>query len=905
MRAGNPPGLPAIRYRAGTQPEFLARMLAALSRQAVPDGTRPLSALSARTPDDPMIGLLDAWATVGDVLTFYQERIANEGFLRTATERRSVLELARAIGYELRPGVAASTFLAFTVDDAPGAPGSATVPAGSKIQSIPAKGGLPQTFETSTAIECRAAWNALKPRLRQPQPVDLEASTIFVEGTVSDVKVGDLVLIVTEVDGTAVTAQKQVTAVTVEAALTRTRVDLEGAVRDVPPYVFKSGIHQQATLAYASFDSANVQSYVLENQWAEDDLTAFIGIQGWDSLAIEQTVYAAKPAPPAYIAPAADDPLPPVQVGVYAFKVRVGAFGNTAPRWASLPKDQRVELDDNDNNVAPYPSSWDAGGGPSIRTDSAGNTFDDPDFYLERTVAEITKGTFVVLEDSDTIGSYRVAGTLDASLADFAISARVTGLTVQDPAGGGPTGLDDYKMRSTTIHGGSRPLALAQLPIEATFGKGTPEALQLTLDTMVLGLTKGRSVVITGERADLPGVIASEGAELKDIVHGDALTTLFFATELTNTYVRSSATISANVVRATHGETVNEVLGGGNASRPNQRFSLRRPPLTYIAGGGPSGAASTLSIRVNDILWPESPSLYATGPHDETYIVRIDDDHVPTVIFGDGTRGTRLPSGAENVTATYRTGIGLAGQVPADSLTLLQTRPPGVRGVTNPVAASGAAEPEALADARSNAPLTVLAMGRIVSLRDYEDFVAGYAGIGKAQAALLVRGETAFVHVTIAAADGTVVSPSSELFLSLQSEVAHASDPIRACLIETFRPIYFHLNATIRIDPRYRSDAVVAAAKDAVRHAFAFDRRAFGQPVTAAEVVTVIQGVAGVIAVDLDDLFRVDNATDPPPPTLATVIASERAGLTASSTLAAQLLLVNPGAVDIRDAGAT
>jgi len=52
---------------------------------------------------------LDGWATVADVLTFYQERIANESYLRTAIERRSLLELARKIGYELRPGIAAGT----------------------------------------------------------------------------------------------------------------------------------------------------------------------------------------------------------------------------------------------------------------------------------------------------------------------------------------------------------------------------------------------------------------------------------------------------------------------------------------------------------------------------------------------------------------------------------------------------------------------------------------------------------------------------------------------------------------------------------------------------------------------------------------------------------------------------
>ena len=61
--------------------------------------------------------MLDAWAAVADVLTFYQERIANEGYLRTATERRSVLELARLVGYQPRPGVASSVYLAYTLDD--------------------------------------------------------------------------------------------------------------------------------------------------------------------------------------------------------------------------------------------------------------------------------------------------------------------------------------------------------------------------------------------------------------------------------------------------------------------------------------------------------------------------------------------------------------------------------------------------------------------------------------------------------------------------------------------------------------------------------------------------------------------------------------------------------------------
>src|SRR6516162_870480 len=137
----NRPGLSTLSYRIGTYDAFLRDMLAQLHACAIADGPnqglRPLASLTSRAADDPAIALLDAFAVMADVLAFYQERIANEGYLRTATERLSVLQLARMIGYELSPGVAASAFLAFTVDDSPGAPGSAAVSKGLKVQNIP------------------------------------------------------------------------------------------------------------------------------------------------------------------------------------------------------------------------------------------------------------------------------------------------------------------------------------------------------------------------------------------------------------------------------------------------------------------------------------------------------------------------------------------------------------------------------------------------------------------------------------------------------------------------------------------------------------------------------------------------------------------------------------------------
>jgi hypothetical protein len=104
--------------------------------------------LTSRSSDDYAVALLELWAYVCDVLTFYQQAIANETFLRSAVLRESVTRIAALLGYEPFPGVAASLPLAFTADRGV----TIQVPAGLKTQSIPPPGDNPQTFETSEPI---------------------------------------------------------------------------------------------------------------------------------------------------------------------------------------------------------------------------------------------------------------------------------------------------------------------------------------------------------------------------------------------------------------------------------------------------------------------------------------------------------------------------------------------------------------------------------------------------------------------------------------------------------------------------------------------------------------------------------------------------------------------------------
>ncbi len=212
----NPAGLSALEYRVGTHGRFKAQMIADIASEAT------LTKLTTRADNDLTIALIDAWATIADVLSFYQERIANESYLRTATERRSMLELARSISYELRPGVSASAYLAFTIEETVGSPVTAVVSAGTKVQSVPGQGELPKTFETVEEIMARREWSMI-PKQKEKQDIfqALERGSIYFEGTATKLKAGDGLLFVA---GGEPVAFRITRGVEVEAGMGRTHV---------------------------------------------------------------------------------------------------------------------------------------------------------------------------------------------------------------------------------------------------------------------------------------------------------------------------------------------------------------------------------------------------------------------------------------------------------------------------------------------------------------------------------------------------------------------------------------------------------------------------------------------------------------------------------------------------------
>ena len=118
--------------------------------------------------------------------------------------------------------------------------------------------------------------------------------------------------------------------------------------------------------------------------------------------------------------------------------------------------------------------------------------------------------------------------------------------------------------------------------------------IESCLNDFYLGLKAGQIVAVTGQRSDLKGVTATELMTLQDVTVENGLTQLIFEKGLINSYVRSTVTINANIARATHGETVTEILGSGDASQIFQSLRCINRPLTYVSAETPSGAKSTL-----------------------------------------------------------------------------------------------------------------------------------------------------------------------------------------------------------------------------------------------------------------------------------------------------------------------
>jgi hypothetical protein len=840
-------GLSAIGYRIGGYADFRESLHAALSSSEF----RKLGELRTRDEDDFTIGLIDAFACAADVLTFYQERIANESYLGTAQERVSLAEMGRLIGYRLRPGVAAETLLAFTFETPPtppaaakpepgmfvtGVPAEVTVPTGLAVRSVPAPGDAPQVFETVEAFTARPAWNALQPWMREAGRPVRGATSTFLSGVATGLRPGDALLIVGD-EFIANHASNQwdfriIDSVTPDPANDRTRVSWQRPLGSIDPPMNPSASPQ-----------------------------------------------------------------------VFALRRRAAVFGHNAPVWLTMTADFRSGYEltfpraETPGPVLLRAATAQVENWPRFEVSQDASSID-----LDSVYSEMPAGSFVVLARGNFnypsepgpagtyVELYSVSSVAEVSREEFGVSAKVTRLGLSG------ANLDKFhgQVRATSVFGQSEPLPLAAYPVnDPVAGDSIPVAVASE------GLAAGRHLLIRGRRVS-DGVEVIHGATLMSAESaGSGRSHLAIDPPLPAPLRRESVVVHANVALATHGETVSQILGAGNAAAPFQRFELKQLPLTYRAAANELGASPELTVRVDDIAWRLRDSLFGATARERAFTLQSDEQGRNFVAFGDGRHGARPSSGVNNVRASYRKGVGTAGNVAAESLTQPTQRPLGMKGVSNPLPAEGGTDPESAELARQSMPLRTRTLGRAVSLLDYEDFARAFSGIAKARAQVLHLSSGAVIGITIAGPGGVVISPDSPIWINLSAALANSGDPYVAVRLLAHRPGTFRVGLRVKCVADFESNLVLGEVESALRAAFGFDARALGQPVQQSEVIAIAQRVRGVVAVDLDLLYGGTQPSSQTQRSLQVRLLANRMSVKAGVLIPDEVLTLHPDPLDL------
>jgi hypothetical protein len=767
----NPPGRDALRYRIGTFTTFRQAMLDIITIDPVmnpsPIDPATVFTLTSRASDDYGVAFLELWAYVCDVLTFYQQTIANEAYLRTATQFQSVVRLAALLGYKPAPSVAASVLVAFnTAKNA-----TAEIPAGLQVQSVPPPGKKPVIYEVANALLATARNN--QPIMLGKQiPLPLENSGILlVDDPAQSIAAGARLIFFDSESGFM--SEQQVTSVTPQpmGKLVTWRGQMDP-------------------------DALNPDSFTCHR------LGRTFRLFGSN-------------APQQYLAPKSSDPT--------QFEMR------TTP------------------------------------TELASGTPGTSPFWLDNVYTGLGVGSQVLV---------RFNWRNEWSFRQAEITSVVTGSVTAGPLTGNSTGitvswdmenlsLTDEDGRDITIYELGSPLLFSPTGFDADSSPSYDVGEQTINVVDASEMAAGTQIVLASSdesgRFGDTAILAESPTPIRvgPVIIGHSLR---LDRALTHAYTAASTTIFANVVAATQGATqANEIVGSGDATVAWQEFALKGKPVTYVANpAAERGAATTLQIFVDGIEWQETKTFYGCSPTARVFTTRVAPDGKWFVRFGDGLTGARPTTGSRNVTAMYRAGAGSDGNADAGAISIIVQAKPGLQSVSNPLPAVGGGDGEPLARLRENAPVSVLTLGRAVSLRDYEALALTYrdGSIAKARASWTDFNDRRGVTLTACTVGGL---PLGELAQPLRDFLDAHRDPNVPLSIVNATEVFIALRATIHV----QSGHLLSVVKPAVDAALgltgdvgylSFARVQIGQSVYQSRVLAAMQDVAGVEWVELHEL---------------------------------------------------
>ena len=707
----------------------------------------PLSKWRARDKDDLGIMLLEMWAYVCDSLSFYDEVLANEAYLRTNMLRSNLRKLVALLGYLPRPAVGSVVELAALADGRL----QIKLPEGTAFRSGAFDGNPPQVFELTNDAFIHPFTNQLRiksPHLgsvTSPYPVSLLTEPK------SEIKEGSLLLLVNKTSGDQ------------NKGLLVEKVEKYKGIDD----------KQYTKVSFGSSTGLKEGALLKDLELLKPTQTAHL----WTLNQKSDSINGKK-----------------ITLNVLSQQIHSGEYILMAYldeyRWykvTSVAEVMRSTMASNEIIVN-------------------GNSFSMPG--ISNPVTELTLDVLV----NSTERRLSTDTVWDASVC--------TEITVYFGMQLNATIVDEPNKYLT-----ASDLILFENRIETPVEDHDPRQFLLQ-DKNTLGASAGGSISYDENKLTL-----DQGTS--------------FDTPLT-----LPVDIFGNVITASRGETVqNEIMGSGDASLASQSFKLKKKPLTYYmspTADNDQAVSNYLEVYVSAILWTEVSSFYGMTENDQVYIVKQNDDGESTIIFGDGVRGQRLPSGKDNIICNYRYGAEAACP-PAGSVSQVSKPVKGLKSVKNFLPAYGGADAEEAENMRTYAPKSALVLGRVVSMQDMEALGASYPGVRA------VKSEWRWDHNKQRASAHIFYIGNSGIRKSLSQYIRSYADPSTPITVEAAIPEPLTISLNVKTDPRYLEENVISELREHLTNTdyglLAPENVGIGLPLFRSRIFESVLEIEGTISV--------------------------------------------------------
>jgi hypothetical protein len=858
----NMSGLPQISFRVGDFTSFRYELLVPLP------GETELTAWRPGASGDLAMQMVEWWAYLADILTFYNERIANEAYLGTALLPESVNHLVQLLGYRPKPALGSKGQLAALLTPSARAP--LTIPAGLQIQSKPGPGQQPQVFEVDQPTTIGSPDLVVADVVPSNLPLlDASGGVFWLAAKVSSLKAGDRLLLA---NASAITAQTLGDYAWVKVAKLTPGTDPLG--NTVTQVAF-------TTLSGKLAGGAQAADYVLLKSQQSAPI--------WPYPTSAATPVTATTADLAQIARGL------VAGGLFLFDLADGAVPAAATA-ATAAADNLLGLAIATQEVAEIAASF-------------GGEFWGYVYYIEAAAlmsamagaATAAGATAVAAEASAAAASLdglslggALTATADAIAAAQALqaeaAANIAGLVptagivnsyaeaIWYANGDGPSAPGttnpapiaiphaEISFASGTLSGPWWPFVIPQITVRWTW---TPVAqiVPVTEASSYVYSSGGDTLVADPASANPMPALGTPVPVMVEDAAGNAA-----ATTLTSTGSPAVASLGAlapappnglaspidvlfNLVGVSRGKTVaTETLGSGNPMVAGQDFTLAQSPVTYFfdpaSVSGPN-FSSTVSVSVNGVAWQEVQSFYGQPKNAQVFLLHEDDQSQTHIAFGDGVNGSLLPTGANNIVATYRYGGGAAAP-DQETLTVVLTPTPGLKGMRNPLPPTGGSDADQPSQLRSLAPQSVLTFNRAVSLDDYAAIALTASGVTQASASY------AFDPASQRPAVVLWVAGDANATASAAAAVAGTEMPGQRVIFQTAVGVTSILSLTYVRDPRIADSTAQAglmtALADPSAGLFAAANVGIGQPIYQSQIAAACLAVPGVVAIQNVDL---------------------------------------------------